>query len=123
MFRFILVALLSIITGASKTATSENLLFQKTTMDLGIIKNGTEEVTAIFEIMNKTGKPVTINKVHASCGCMDVSYPKHTIKKKGTGKVKITIDVKRQTGYFKKSVLVYATNIRPTILRITGNKL
>ena len=33
---------------------------------------GTDQLTVTFDFKNSTGKTITINSVHASCGCMEV---------------------------------------------------
>lgn len=116
--RLLLIAFLFL--ALSATAKPKHPLFQITEQDLGTITKGVEQITIVFELKNTTDKTITISAVHASCGCMDVNYPQYPIKKQGTGKIKVTIDVNRQHGYFSKSLLVYATNVRPTILKIKG---
>ena len=121
MYKYFTIVLLAF--ALSMTAKPTNPLFPVTMKDMGTIKRGTEQVTAEFDIKNNTGKVTSITKVRASCGCMNVDYPKQPIKKHGSGKVKVTINLNNQCGYFKKSVLIYATKTKPTILKITGKVL
>ena len=121
MYKYLLIVLLAF--ALSATAKPTNPLFPVTAKDMGTIKRGTEQVTAEFDIKNTTDKAITISKVRASCGWMNVDYPKHPIKRHDSGKIKVTISLNNQHGYFKKSVLIYATKTKPTILKITGKVL
>ena len=118
MYKYILVAFLYV--AMDVTAQTVNPLFPTTIKDLGTVMQGMEQLTVAFDIKNTTGKTITIKSVHASCGCMEVIFPKHPIKQQGTGKVKITINVSKRHGYFSKSVLVKGTNVKPTVLKVNG---
>lgn len=118
MYKYLIIAFL--FAALETVAKSKNPLFRTTIQDLGRIKQGTEQVTVEFDIKNTTGKTVIISAVYASCGCMKIDYPKQPIKDQGKGKIKVSININKKNGYFKKSILVYTTNTKPTILRITG---
>ena len=121
MRKYLILSLLTFT--LSLTAKSYSPLFPITAKNMGTIKKGTEQITVEFDIMNNTDKVISITNVHASCGCMNVDYPKHPIKRHDSGKIKVTISLNNQHGFFKKSVLIYATNTKPTILKITGKVL
>ena len=51
---------------------------------------------------NKGDKPLTIKEVKASCGCMDVSYPKNPIAAGSRGEIAVTYDAKLLGSFYKE---------------------
>ena len=93
--------------------------FKQEAIDIGSTANGRTE-TVVFEFENRVGHTVVINDVKKSCGCEKVSFPKHPIKLYQKGAVKVEIHIKQLKGHLKKSLLLYADGLPPTILKITG---
>ena len=60
---------------------------------------------------NKGDKPLTIKEVKASCGCMEVSYPKEPIAAGSRGEISVTYDAKLLGSFYKEvEVLTNASN-------------
>ena len=77
-------------------------------------------VTATFELKNKGGRKMRINKVKMSCGCTQAHYPKGEIGSGDKFSVTLTYDA-RMLGHFEKSVALYtnATD-KPVYLTMKG---
>ena len=77
-------------------------------------------VTAVFEVKNKGGKPLSITTVRKSCGCTEVDYPKKEIPAGQVFKVKATYDA-AQMGHFNKQIGLYTAAAKePLILTLKG---
>ena len=77
-------------------------------------------VTATFELKNKGGRKMRINKVKMSCGCTQAHYPKGEIGSGDKFSVTLTYDA-RMLGHFEKYVALYtnATD-KPVYLTMKG---
>lgn len=78
-------------------------------------------VTAEYQIKNVGKRPLYIEKVKTSCGCLAVSYPKTAIENGAVATVKVTYDA-RQMGHFKKLIALYTNASKdPYVLRFNGS--
>ena len=69
---------------------------------------------------NKGDKPLLIQEVKASCGCLDVSFPETPIAPGAHGEIAVTFDAK-MLGFFYKEVEVLTTaSDEPTYIAIQG---
>ena len=60
---------------------------------------------------NKGAEPLIIKEVKASCGCLDVSFPKHPIAAGSRGEITLTFDAKMLGSFYKEvEVLTNASN-------------
>ncbi len=96
-------------------------IFLKEKLDVGTIQGGKEkEYIAYFNYANQTDQTVVIEKIKASCGCLQVNYPRTPIQPGQKGKVKVVLNLNRLRGHFRKSLLVYFNDTRPVLLSIMG---
>lgn len=93
--------------------------FRETAIDIGTVRNN-HLLSVKFEYQNNTGNTIVIEGVKKNCGCMEVIFPKRPIKPLQKGVVKIKINLINQKGIFRKTALIYAKGLPPTILKITG---
>ncbi len=103
------------------SANEGNGLFPSTTINLGELSGTRDSCVANFRYKNCLGKTVVIENVFASCSCTKVQYPHKPIENNDTGRIRVAINLRNEKGYFKKKVVVYASGIKPTILKIEGN--
>ena len=66
-------------------------------------------VVADYEVTNTGNKPLVINNVEVSCGCVKVDYPKQPIQEGGKAHIRATFDA-AQLGHFTKQLLVLYVN-------------
>lgn len=96
-------------------------IFLKEKLDVGTIRGGKgKEYIAYFNYANQTDRTVVIEKVKASCGCLQVDYPRAPIRPGQKGKIKVVLNLDRLRGHFRKSLLVYFNDTRPALLSIMG---
>ena len=92
--------------------------------DLGSLDINGPDQTRDFFFANTGGEPLVIEKVEASCPCLDIVYPKDSIAP-GT-KSKITMTLKMQeisSGQFYRSANVYTNaSDEPTEIILQGIK-
>jgi hypothetical protein len=92
--------------------------------DLGSLDINGPDQTRDFFFVNTGGEPLIIEKVEASCPCLDIVYPKDSIAP-GT-KSKITMTLKMQelsSGQFYRSAFVYTNaSEEPTEIILQGIK-
>jgi len=97
--------------------------FEVNEIDLGTLnreENG--YVSAFFEFSNTGEKPLVINKIDVSCGCIETDYVKTPIMKGESGKIKVVLNLNKISGYFHKKIYVIS-NAEDTYeeLLIKGN--
>lgn len=77
-------------------------------------------ITVTFTVINKGNKPLVINNVDVSCGCLNPAWTKKPIQPKGFGTVSATFDAK-MLGHFQKSIGVYSNaSDKPVYLAMKG---
>ena len=96
--------------------------FQVTEVDMGKVPFLQGEIVIEFQYFNRTGKTIVIQKVKPSCGCTDVVYPKRPIRNREKGKITATVRLGKSETNFSKSILIYADGLKPTVLKIKGEK-
>ena len=102
-----------------KKVVSENFFLTKK-VDVGEIRSSKSCISVKFDYRNRTGKIVKIKAVHKSCGCLEVEYPNQPIKDNEKGFVVVKMNLNGLRGYFERSILVYASNVKPAVLKIKG---
>lgn len=122
MRKSVLVILLLTFLTCSYASDKPQLFFQATEIDVGEVPFLQDEIIVKFTYFNRTGKNVVIQKVKPSCGCTDVKYPKHPIRKREKGEITATVRLNSSEGHFSKSILIYADGLKPTVLKIKGKK-
>ena len=69
---------------------------------------------------NKGDKPLTIKEVKASCGCMEVSYPKEPIAAGSRGEISVTYDAKLLGSFYKEVEVLTDASDEPQYIAIQG---
>lgn len=90
--------------------------------DLGGIHRDDPDQTREFLFTNTGGAPLVIQKVEASCSCLDIDYPKDAIAPGDSSKITMTLKVKElRSGQFYRSAEVYTNaSEEPTELIFQG---
>lgn len=84
-------------------------------------RNNSPQFDVNFDIENKGGTLLVINKVDVSCGCLSVKYPNEPIFPGKKAQITIQIDTRKQIGRFNKSVFIRSNASNdPELLRIKG---
>ena len=100
----------------------ENLAFVEKIHDFGTIQEVDGPVEFAFEFTNKSGAPVKILNVKASCGCTTPGWTKEDIGVGEEGFVKAKYDPQNRPGSFNKSLTVTTNDATARyILYIRGN--
>ncbi len=89
-------------------------------ISFGIAKHNIPKEISL-EVQNLGKKPLIIEKIDASCGCMKIQHTLRPILNGEKGFIKITINTEKQKGYFNKSIFVNSNaknNLE--IIRIKG---
>ncbi|HRP89839.1 MAG TPA: DUF1573 domain-containing protein [Edaphocola sp.] len=97
--------------------TVEVMKFNEEVHDFGKIKEGSK-AEFVFEFVNKSKKPITIQNVSSSCGCTVPSWSKEPVAPKKKGQ--ITVNYRTTPGPINKQVTVM-TDAGNKVLRITGS--
>lgn len=76
--------------------------------DLGSLDINGPDQTRDFFFANTGGSPLVIEKVEASCPCLDIVYPKDSIAQGCKSKITMTLKMKEMSsGQFYRSANVY----------------
>lgn len=79
-----------------------------------------QPVIVDYQLVNKSNRPIYINKVRTSCGCTTVEYPEGAVRGDDTFTVRATYDAK-QMGHFEKQIGLYIDDsCEPYILTLKG---
>lgn len=99
------------------TAVAQKLVPEKAAIDVG--RTGYRvPITAVFELRNKGGRKMRIEKVTPDCYCTVVDYPKGELGERF--QIRMTYDAK-QLGHFDKQVAVYTSGAKkPLYLSMKG---
>lgn len=90
------------------------------TYDFGVYGRR-EPVTCDFVFRNDGELPFVIDDIETSCGCTQVSYPKHPVKVGDTDTIHVTYDGNGfKSGYFVKYCHIYSNADTVYSLRIQG---
>ncbi|OLY94924.1 DUF1573 domain-containing protein [Cnuella takakiae] len=117
---FSLLALL-LFTGAraqqNDAAAAETLSFKETEFNFGKIAQS-KPVYHLFTVYNKSGKPVQIANVQASCGCTTPEWSRDAIAPGGKTDIKVGYNAAAE-GPFEKTITV-SYGDASQVLRIKG---
>ncbi len=69
---------------------------------------------------NKGDKPLQIKEVKASCGCLDVTYPKAPVAAGSRGEIVLTFDAKLLGTFYKEVEVLTDASDEPTYIAIQG---
>ncbi|MCQ2164326.1 MAG: DUF1573 domain-containing protein [Bacteroidales bacterium] len=114
----LLVTFLSLISFCC-VLNSQDLRFKSDRLiDYGLVKAG-EMVRADVLIENVSQDTLSIMRVHTSCNCTSVDYPKHVLKPGEISTIKVIVDTKGKFG--PETVVVRfltSTSSREKIIRV-----
>lgn len=105
-----------------KDVKEANIVFDKTTMDVGTFSADEPVVKTTFTFTNQGDAPLVIHQAIASCGCTVPTYPRMPVKPGERGQIEVTYNGSgRNPGRFKKSITVRTNAQKPMVrLYITG---
>lgn len=108
-------------TAAAQTEVTapEPLQFKETEYDFGSVPQG-KPVYHTFELKNSGAKPVTLNDVHASCGCTTPEWSKNPIAPGATAKIKVGFNAASE-GAFEKFISVQYNESVQKQIKIKGS--
>lgn len=66
------------------------------------------ELTAAYKIFNRGNQPLIIYDVQASCGCIEIDFPKNSIGKDDFGFIVLDYDSAKNIGYVEFYVTILA---------------
>lgn len=69
---------------------------------------------------NKGSEPLVIKEVKASCGCLDVSYPKAPTPAGSRGQITLTFDAKLLGTFYKEIEVLTNASDKPSYIAIQG---
>ena len=105
---------------AQTTATAiEPLQFKEVEHDFGSVPQG-KPVYYVFELKNSGSKPVTLNDVHASCGCTTPEWSKDPIAPGATAKIKVGFNAAAE-GPFEKFISIQYNDSVQKQIHIKGS--
>jgi hypothetical protein len=102
----------------NEAAPVEPLQFKEVEHHFGNVPQG-KPVYHTFEIRNTGTKPVTLNDVHASCGCTTPEWSKEPIKPGATAKIKVGFNAAME-GDFEKYISVQYNGSVQKQIKIKG---
>lgn len=105
-----------------KDVKEADIVFDKTTMDVGTFSEDEPVVKATFTFTNAGDAPLVIHQAIASCGCTVPTYPRMPVKPGEKGQIEVTYNGSgRNPGRFKKSITVRTNAQKPMVrLYVTG---
>lgn len=109
------------LTGTFILTSAQTVSFDKTTLDYGTIKLGTDGHRS-FTVKNIGDKPLIISKVQAQCGCTTPEIPTDPIMPGKTAQLKVGYDT-TIAGPFVKIIEVYSNDPENgrSVINIKGN--
>ena len=117
LFAFSLITFFAV-KAQTEASPSDILALKETEFDFGKIPQG-KPVYHLFEIVNKSDKPLKLDNVAASCGCTTPEWSREEIAAGGTSIIKVGYNAASE-GHFEKPITItYGTN-QNKIIKIKG---
>ncbi len=91
---------------SGKINAQSKIGFEKMTHDFGTIKEENGKVSYEFKFTNTTNFPISIENVHASCGCTTPSWTRAVVEPGKSGYVKALYDPSNRPNSFTKTLSV-----------------
>jgi len=104
--------------GAQVAPQAESLQLKETDHDFGKIPQG-KPVYYAFEISNSSAEPLTLENVHASCGCTTPEWSKEPIAAGGTAVIRVGYNAAAE-GPFTKDITITYRNGQNKVIHIKG---
>lgn len=105
----------------SVEAVRPTLAFEHDTWDFGTILETGGPVEHVFRFTNCGEKPVVVERVGVTCGCMKPTFSQAPVVPGGSGEIGIAYDPADRPGAFDKAIYVYTDGNRMMPLRIRGS--
>ena len=108
----------------SQTNGAAAIRFDTVFFDLGALDIDGPDQTRDFLFTNTGGAPLVIEKVEASCPCLDIVYPKDPVAPGDSSRITMTLKMKQiSSGQFYRSANVYTNASKePTEIIFQGIK-
>lgn len=107
LFILFFLSIITLTTYAQETGAK--IEFKNSTVDYGVIENGSDGVR-VFEFTNTGNSPLVITNVKSSCGCTVPKKPTAPIAPGEKGEIEVKYDTKR-TGFIRKTITVTSNAI------------
>ena len=104
--------------GAAPAQNADAMKFKEEVHDFGTIPQG-KPVTNEFSFKNNGKEPITINNVHASCGCTTPEWTKEPILPGKSGMIKATYNAAAAAPF--SNTITVTSNVGTKVLTIKGN--
>ncbi len=106
--------------GSFALATAQTISFDKTTIEYGTVKKGSEG-HRFFTVKNTGDKPLVISRVQASCGCTTPEWSQDPILPGKSAQIKVGYNTEL-VGDFQKLIEVYSNDPKNgrAVLHIKG---
>ena len=104
--RFFAIFVLSAFFAEIATAQSSALIFEKSTIDFGIIAEEGGTQTKFVSATNSGETPIYIKDVTTSCGCTVASYSRDAIFPGESTTIGVTFDPRDRPGRFERHMLI-----------------
>lgn len=95
------------------------LEFEETTHEFGTMKKG-DPAEHTFVFTNTSEKPISLQRVKASCGCTTPSYTTDAVAPGEQGEIKVKYNTARVGPFTKTVTVTYEEGVRPVVLYIKG---
>src|SRR5215213_419347 len=103
LFTFSLIAFFAV-KAQTETSPTEVLAIKEVEFDFGKIPQG-KPVYHLFEIVNKSDKPLKLDNVAASCGCTTPEWSREEIAAGATSIIKVGYNAAAE-GHFEKPITI-----------------
>lgn len=100
------------------------LCFERSTVDIGVMYDTVAPYVAELKFRNVSGRDLKIEKVKATCGCIDTEFMPSLVAAGASGVIKVKFNPKGQAGTIDKRVFIYTSlsNSTPaTCVILKGN--
>lgn len=122
MKRALLIAWLLLAGAAFNLVAQPQATWLERKHDFGVFHEKDGKVRCQMRVTNTGSAPLLIVKAQAGCGCTGIDYPKAPIMPGDTATVSLSYNPSGRPGQFTKQVIIFTnTDIKRTILEITGN--
>jgi hypothetical protein len=115
----LLFLLIGFINVNAQNATGDALEVKELEHDFGSIPQG-KPVYYVFQIINKSGSPLKLDNVQATCGCTTPEWNRETIAAGGSDKIKVGYNAAAE-GPFEKFITVTYNGNSTKQIKIKGN--
>lgn len=118
------VAILAIMLSAPQAFAESrgNAKFEKTTIDLGVIKDNKGPVSCDFKFTNTGDANLIIKRAKAECGCTSVSFPQNPVAPGKSSTISVKYSPIGHRGSFQKAITVWTNGKQGKLtLKIRGS--